>query len=79
MEYNRDKVDEMVLALLWLTMFKDGEGFRAWKGYDFEVMDRLHEEGFIMDQKGKQKSVVMTEEGAKRASELFQKLFGAKS
>jgi len=32
MDYNRDKVDEMVLSLLWLTMFKDGEGFRAWKG-----------------------------------------------
>jgi hypothetical protein len=79
MDYNRDKVDEVVLALLWLTMFKDGPGFRAWKGHDFEVMDRLAEKGFILDPKGKQKSVVMTEEGAKRASELFQKHFGVKS
>lgn len=32
-----------------------------------------------VDPKGKQQSVVMTEEGAKRASELFQKYFGVKS
>ena len=32
MEYNEDKVDEMVLALLCLTMFKEGPGWRAWKG-----------------------------------------------
>lgn len=29
MDYDRDKVDEMVLALLWLTPAGDG---RAWKG-----------------------------------------------
>ena len=28
MDYDRDKVDEMVLALLWLTPAGDG---RAWK------------------------------------------------
>ena len=49
------------------------------EGYDFEVMDRLHEKGFIMDPKGKQKSVVMTKEGAKRATELFRTHFGVKS
>jgi len=31
MEYDNDKVDEMVLALLSLTMFKDHSGLRAWK------------------------------------------------
>ncbi len=77
MEYNKDKVDEVVLALLSLTMFKDGPGnYRAWKGHDFEVMDRLCEKGYILDPKGKQKSVVLTDEGAKRAVELFEKHFG---
>jgi hypothetical protein len=33
-EYNEDKVDEMVLALLSLTMFSDGGDLRAWKGHD---------------------------------------------
>ncbi len=34
MEYNKDKVDEMILALLYLTTFKDEFGLRAWKGLD---------------------------------------------
>jgi hypothetical protein len=38
MDYDQDKVDEMVLALLWLTQTGDG---RAWKGHDWVAMDRL--------------------------------------
>ena len=68
MGYDKDKVDEMVL-LLSLTMFRDAPGYRAWKGHDFEVMDRLCEKGYVLDPKGKPKSGVMTEEGAK----LFEK------
>jgi len=34
MGYDEDKVDEMVLALLHLTTFKEGTGIRAWKGHD---------------------------------------------
>ena len=41
MEYDEDKVDEMVLALLHLTTFKEGMGIRAWKGHDWNAMDRL--------------------------------------
>jgi hypothetical protein len=47
MEYDKEKVDEMMLALLWLTMFDEGPGTRAWKGYDWEHMNRLHEKGYI--------------------------------
>jgi hypothetical protein len=79
MEYDRDKVDEVVLALLTLTMVEDRYGLRAWKGHDWETMNRLHEKGFISDPKTKAKSVVMTEEGAKRAKELFAKHFGGKT
>jgi hypothetical protein len=70
MEYNGDKVDEMTLALLSLTMFSDGNAMHAWK-----VLDRLHDQGYISDPKGKVKSVVMTEEGIKRASDLFSTYF----
>jgi hypothetical protein len=45
MDYDRNKVDEMVLALLTLTMMKDGSEVRAWKGHDWEVLDRLHAAG----------------------------------
>jgi hypothetical protein len=46
MNYDRDKVDEMVLALLWLTPAGDG---RAWKGHDWDALDRLHAKGYISD------------------------------
>lgn len=75
MEYDKDKVDEAVLALLYLTMFEDKPGWRAWKSYDWDALNRLHEKGYISDPKSKAKSVVMTEEGAKRARELFEKHF----
>jgi hypothetical protein len=47
MEYNKDKVDGMVLALLYLTMFDEKPGFRAWQGHDWDALDpppreRLH-------------------------------------
>jgi hypothetical protein len=75
MEYDKDKVDEMVLALLSLGMFRERSGWRAWKGHDWDAMDRLHEKGYISDPKSKAKSVVVTEEGAKQARELFERHF----
>jgi len=76
MEYDKDKVDEMVLALLFLTMFTDRGEPRAWKGHDWDALNRLHEKGYISDPKSKAKSVAMTEQGAQRAAELFEKHFG---
>ena len=78
MEYDKDKVDEMVLALLYLTMFGDSYGTRAWKSHDWDALDRLHAKGYISDPKSKAKSVIMTEEGVKRARELFEKHFATK-
>jgi hypothetical protein len=77
MEYDKDKVDEMVLALLYLTTFEDRSGFRAWKGQDWDVLDRLHERGYISDPKRKAKSVIVTEEAAKRSRKLFERYFGS--
>lgn len=78
MEYDRDKVDEVTLALLWLTSFKDPVGVRAWKGQDWETMDRLHSKGYISDPKNKAKSVVLSEDGEKRSKELFANYFSLK-
>jgi hypothetical protein len=72
MNYDKDKVDEMVLALLFLTYHGDG---RAWKAHDWDAMDRLFKKGMICDPVGKAKSVVLTETGAKRCEELFRKHF----
>jgi hypothetical protein len=76
MEYDQDKVDEMVLALLFLTMFEETpDGARAWKGHDWNVLDRLHAKGYISDPRSKGESVVVTEEGVKQARALFAKYF----
>ena len=76
MDYDTDKVDDAVLALLYLTMHGDKFGSRAWKGHDWNALNRLYEKGLIGDPKSKAKSVVMTEEGQARSVELFWKLFG---
>ena len=77
MEYSKDKVDEMALSLLYLTSFEEkGYGPRAWKGMDWEVMNRLHEKGYIGNPKSKAKSVWLTEEGARLSEALFRKHFG---
>ena len=73
MEYDESEVDDTVLALLYLTLHDDA---RAWKGFDFDVMDRLHEKGFIREPRGKSKSVVLTEEGLARSKVLFEAKFG---
>ena len=76
MEYDKDKVDEVTLALLYLVMHDEDEyGARAWTGFDWDTMNRLHEKGFIGNPVGKTKSVVVTLEGCKKAKELFKKHF----
>ena len=73
MQYNQNKIDDTVLATLLLTLHEEN---RAWKGHSFEVLDRLHEKGYIFNTKGKTKSVAFTDEGLTRAREVFDGLFG---
>jgi Domain of unknown function (DUF6429) len=47
MDFNRDKVDAMTLALLSLVTTRDKNGYRAWKGFDWGTMDRLYEKGYV--------------------------------
>lgn len=76
MDYDTEKVDEAVLALLVLTMHQEDDyGARAWKGHDWEALNRLHEKGFIGDPVSKSKSVTLTPEGMARSRELFERLF----
>jgi hypothetical protein len=79
MKPNPDKIDDAVLALLFLTSFTEGKGefavTRAWKGHDWDALGRLHQKDLITDPKNKNKSVVFTDAGRKRAEELFRRLF----
>ena len=74
MELDETKIDEAVLALLFLTL--DRKTHRAWKAIDHDAMNRLHQKGFILDPVGKVKAVTLTEEGEAAAEQLAQKLFG---
>jgi predicted transcriptional regulator len=75
MEYDRDKLDEVVMALLYFTSFDDRGITRAWKGHDWDVLNRLFEKGWIHDPKSKAKSVAITEEGVRASADLFKKHF----
>ena len=75
MEYDKEKVDEATLALMWLVTESDKYGSRAWKSFDWDTLDRLHEKGFISDPKRKAKSVILTEEAVELSETLFKRLF----
>ncbi len=49
MELDTNKIDDAVLALLFLGRHN---GARAWKGFDWDAMNRLHERGYITDPSG---------------------------
>jgi ribosomal protein S18 acetylase RimI-like enzyme len=76
----QEAIDELTLALLYLTRFPDGEGNRydeiAWKNYDFNAIDRLDEEKLIINPKRKRgggyKYAYMTEKGREKARELLR-------
>jgi hypothetical protein len=72
MDVDTDKIDEAVLALLYLTLH---DGIRAWKGHDWDALDRLYRKGMIGNPVGKAKSVVLTDEGLVESERLFRKLF----
>jgi hypothetical protein len=72
MDIDTEKVDEAVLAVLYLTLH---DHVRAWKGIDWDALARLHQKGLIEEPAGKQKSVVFTDEGLRRAEHCFRKLF----
>ncbi|KQY22646.1 DUF6429 family protein [Rhizobium sp. Root483D2] len=76
MDIDTDKIDDVVLALLRLTLHDE---CYAWKGLDWETTGRLHEKGFIRDPVGKTKSLILTKEGLQRSEELFQQLFTRQS
>ena len=74
MNIDTAKIDQSVLALLYLTLH---DGNRAWKSHDWDAMNRLHEKGLISDPVSKAKSVALTENGLRESERLFEKFFGS--
>jgi len=75
MTVDEDKIDDAVLALMWLTVHDER---RAWKSFDWAVTDRLYRKGLIHDPVNKSKSVFLTEEGLERSRQLFRSMFTRK-
>ncbi len=70
-----DRIDDAVLALLYLNQHQCGV---AWKGFDWDAMNRLFEKEFISDPVRKAKSVGLSEDGETRAKQLFEQMFVVK-
>ncbi len=78
MEYDKDKVDDATLALMYLVTWRQKKHFpwSAWKSFDWDTMDRLYQKDLISDPKRKTKSVVLSDEAYQRAEKLFLEMFG---
>jgi hypothetical protein len=72
MKLNQQKVEQTVLAVLWLTLHDEGA---AWKTIDWDTMDRLHRKGFISDPARRAKSVILSGEGLAEAERAARQLF----
>jgi hypothetical protein len=79
MRYDEAKIDEAVLAVLYLTAWEEHGLTRAWKGIDLSASNRLHERALIDDPRNKNKSVIFTEQGLARARTSAERLFSSVS
>ena len=77
------QLEELTLLLAFLTSWDENPKkklgnepvMRAWKGYDWDVLNKLEEQGLISQTKSA-KSLYLTKEGIQKAKELKEK-FGA--
>ncbi len=70
---------ELTMALIYLSRFteeksfKDTKEFRAWKGYDFNTLNKLEDEELICQGSRRSKSVYITDEGLVKARQILEK------
>ena len=74
-----EQIKELTLLLLYLTSWTEkepyGEYQRAWKGYDFDILNSLEDERLIGGSTHKAKSTYITEKGIEKAKELMKKYY----
>ena len=63
---------DLTLMLAYLTSWQEGPdgAQRGWKGFRFEILDELAEQGLIQDSR-RAKSLYLTPDGQRRARELL--------
>ena len=73
-----ETVKELTLVLMYLTRFTERNRFgilenNAWKGYSFDILDELEEEGYIDQGRYYSKSVQISKEGLEKIKILLEK------
>jgi hypothetical protein len=68
----REQTKDLTLILLYLNSFNDNGRCCTWKGYDFDDLNNLAEDGYISGGRNA-KSVVFYDEGIERAKALCAK------
>lgn len=74
---DKEKLAEVALAILFITLHNDRGVPRVWKGMDWDLLDLLFQNGWISDPVGKAKSVVLSEEAVELAGKFLKKHFAA--
>lgn len=72
---------ELTMALIYLSRFTEGEkffqaeDFYAWKGYSFNILNKLDDEDYIRqgNRPSRSKSIYITDAGKTWAKELLKK------
>ena len=71
-------VKELTMLLMCLTRFNERGRFAsdldiAWKGYNFDIINKLDEENYIRQGNRRSKPIAITDEGMKLSRELLAK------
>lgn len=81
-----ENIEELTLLLMYLTSWNEESLYydknnsldkevikNAWKGYSYDVINKLTDKGYLFPTRYKTKSVVLTKEGEKLAESLIDK------
>lgn len=72
-------MEELTMMLIYLSSFTEDTPFpdvklrRAWKGFNFDVLNKLDKDEYINQGRYKSKSLYLTKEGEKLAIDLLEK------
>lgn len=75
-------IEELTMMLIYLSHFTERDRFAnkndkyakyAWKGYDFDMLNKLDEQDYIRQGSHRSKSMYITKEGEEKAKELLEK------
>lgn len=72
-------MEELSMMLIYLSHFTERDRFAiqdgkyAWKGYDFDILNKLDEKDYIRQGAHRSKSMYITKDGEAKAKELMEK------